>query len=110
MQAMRFNTAHRAMADVTSLLILVLTQLEGGGTVLDDVIRRARTDNVRVEATGAPNAERRRLKTAGYSWDAGQRVWWTEVPPGLADIEAAWLTEVILTSRCKPNVYRITWH
>lgn len=66
MQIGRFNGAHRAMADVVSLIHLLAHRLPHGGTVLGDLLISAERPTIRFEATGAP-FERRGLLTVRIS-------------------------------------------
>ena len=69
MQLGFFNTAHRAMADVISLMHLLSHRLPHGGTVLGDLLVNAAQPTIRFEATGAAFERRGLLKSRGYRWD-----------------------------------------
>lgn len=110
MQIGRFNTAHRAMADVISLLHLLAHRLPHGGTVLAGLLANAERPSVRFEATGAPFERRGLLKARGYSWDARRRVWWTELSEGECAEEERWFREHIASHGPLPRMTPITWH
>ena len=105
----RFNDAHRAMADVVTLLHLLAHRLHDGATVLGRLLERAARSTLRIEATGAGFDKRAGLKSRGYGWDARAKVWWTEIDATDLDDETAWLAReagVWGTPRTRP----ITWH
>ncbi len=101
----RFNTAHRAMADVTTLLHLLAHRLPHGGTVIGDLLANAERPTVRFEAIGAPFDRRGELKARGYRWDARNRVWWTEIAK-----EERWFRQDIAPHGPLPRMTPITWH
>lgn len=108
LQIGKFGQTHRALADVTNLAHVLSYEPDDTGTILGHVARSAERTTVRVEARGAPYARRVELKEAGYRWDGISRVWWTEVMPELADLEAAWLAETILPPRVKPRLWLVS--
>ncbi len=110
MQIGRFNTAHRAMADVVSLLHLLAHRLPHGGTILAGLLANAERLSVRFEATGAPFDRRRLLKARGYSWDARRRVWWTELSEDECAEDERWFREHIAPAGPLPRMTPITWH
>ena len=110
MQAGWFNTAHRAMADVVSLIHLRAHLLLGGRTVLGMLLDRAAQPTIRIEATGAPFDRRGVLKARGYRWDAHARVWWTEIAETDLDEETAWLRREVTPWGPSPRTQRVTWH
>jgi DNA polymerase-3 subunit epsilon len=110
MQAGWFNTAHRAMADVVSLIHLLAHRLPGGHTVLSMLLDRAAQPTIRIEATGAPFDRRGVLKARGYRWDAHARVWWTEIAEDDLDEETAWLRREVTPWGPSPRTQRVTWH
>lgn len=110
MQIGRFNTAHRAMADVVSLLHLLIHRLPHGGTVLADLLANAERASVRFEATGASFDRRGLLKARGYSWDTRRRVWWTELSESECAEEESWFREHIAPAGPLPRMTPITWH
>ena len=108
-QVGRFNTGHRAMSDVNSLLHLLSQELDNGMTILGRLLERAALPTLRIEATGAGFDKRSALKSRGYRWDPRGKVWWLEVEPADLDEEVAWLGReagVWGTPRTRP----ITWH
>lgn len=110
MQIGRFNGAHRAMADVISLIHLLAHRLPHGGTVLGDLIASAEQLTIRFEATGAPFNRRGALKARGYRWDARHRVWWCEIAEGDCAEEEAWFREHVAPYGPAPRMTPITWH
>lgn len=110
MQLGFFNTAHRAMADVISLIHLLAHRLPDGGTVLGDLLANAEKPSVRVEATAAPFDRRVALKARNYRWDGRQRVWWCEVPQAELEAETLWLQREVTPHGPTPRTRPITWH
>lgn len=106
----RFNTAHRAMADVISLLHLLAHRLPDGGTVVGALLAAAERPTVRVEATGAPFHRRDQLKARGYRWDARARVWWIELAEYNCAEEERWFRQEIVPQGLLPRMTPITWH
>lgn len=110
MQLGFFNTAHRAMADVISLIHLLSHRLPHGGTVLGDLLVNAAQPTIRFEATGAAFERRSLLKARGYRWDPRQRVWWSEIAEHDCAAEERWFREHISPSGPVPRMVEITWH
>lgn len=106
----RFNTAHRAMADVVSLLHLLAHRLPDGGTVLSALLANAGRPTVRFEATGAGFDRRGQLKARGYRWDGRARVWWTEIAQDECAEEERWFRQDIAPHGPLPRMTPITWH
>lgn len=106
----RFNTAHRAMADVITLLHLLAHRLPHGGTVIGDLLANAERPTVRFEAIGAPFDRRGELKARGYRWDARNRVWWTEIAKDECAEEERWFRQDIAPHGPLPRMTPITWH
>lgn len=110
MQAGHFNDAHRAMADVLSLLHLLAHRLQGGETVIGRLLANAQKPSVGFEATGAPFDRRSLLKARGYRWDPRQRVWWCELPETECSEEERWLRREITPHGPMPRLLPLTWH
>lgn len=110
MQIGRFNGAHRAMADVVSLIHLLAHRLPDGGTVLGDLLASAERPTIRFEATGAPFDKRGALKARGYRWDPRHRVWWCEIAESDCAQEEAWFREHVAPYGPAPRMTPITWH
>ena len=110
MQLGFFNTAHRAMADVISLIHLVSHRLPHGSTVLSDLLVNAAQPTIRFEATGAAFERRGVLKARGYRWDPRHRVWWLEIAQHDCAAEERWFREHISPSGPVPRMTEITWH
>ncbi len=110
MQTGRFNGAHRAMADVVSLIHLLANRLSHGGTVLGDLLAIAERPTIRFEATGAPFERRGLLKGRGYRWDARNRVWWIELAEDECAEEERWFRQHIVAHGTMPRMMPITWH
>lgn len=106
----RFNTAHRAMADVVTLLHLLAHRLPHGGTVLGTLLANAARPSVRFEAIGAPFDRRGELKARGYRWDARNRVWWIEIAKDECADEERWFRQDITPHGPLPRMMPITWH
>jgi len=106
----RYNTAHRAMADVVTLLHLLAHRLPHGGTVLGALLANAERPTVRFEAIGAPFDRREQLKARGYRWDARNRVWWTEIAKDECAQEERWFRRDIAPHGPLPRMTPITWY
>jgi len=104
-----FNTAHRAMADVISLMHVLARPLADGRTILGAVLQNAERPSLRIEATGAAFDKRGLLKARCYRWDPRARVWWTEIDEVDLEAETLWLQRAagIWGS---PRTSPITWH
>ncbi|WP_394269547.1 3'-5' exonuclease [Qipengyuania sp.] len=109
MQIGRFGDAHRAMADVVSLIHLLAHRLQHGGTVLGDLLANAEQPTIRFEATGAPFDRRSLLKARGYRWDPRHRVWWCEVQEAACAEEERWFRREIAAHGPAPKKLPITW-
>lgn len=110
MQLGFFNTAHRAMADVISLIHLLSHRLPHGQTVLGALLANAEKASIRFEATGAPFDRRNLLKARGYRWDARQRVWWSEIDEGECAAEERWFRTHIAPTGPVPRMLPLTWN
>jgi DNA polymerase-3 subunit epsilon len=110
MQTGRFNDAHRAMADVISLLHLLAHRLDDGRPVLGQLLENAATPSLRIEATGAPFDRRAVLKARGYRWDPRGRVWWCEIATDEYESEALWLQREVTPHGPAPRTRPVTWH
>lgn len=109
-QINRFNTAHRAMADVVTLLHLLAHRLPDGSTVIGNLLANAERPTVRFEAVGAPFDRRTQLKSRGYRWDARNRVWWIELARDDCAEEERWFRQDIAPYGPLPRITPITWH
>lgn len=110
MQLGWFNDAHRAMADVISLLHLLAHRLDDGRTVLGQLLENAALPTLRIEATGAPFDKRSTLKARGYRWDPRARVWWCEIATDEYEAEALWLQREVTPHGPAPRTRQVTWH
>ena len=110
MQTGRFNDAHRAMADVISLLHLLAQRLPHSGTVIGELLSVAERPTIRFEATAAPFDRRSLLKGRGYRWDPRHRVWWCEIAEEDCAAEERWFRQQISASGPVPRMTPITWH
>lgn len=110
MQIGRFNDAHRAMADVASLIHLLAHRLPHGGTVIGDLLANAEKPTIRFEATGASFDRRSALKARGYRWDPRQKVWWCEIAEDECAAEEGWFRKHIAPRGPVPRMLPITWH
>lgn len=110
MQTGRFNEAHRAMADVVSLMHLLAHRLDDGRMVLGQLLENAATPSLRIEATGAPFDRRSALKARGYQWDPRGRVWWSEIATDEYESEALWLQREVTPHGPTPRTRQVTWH
>lgn len=110
MQIGRFNNAHRAMADVVSLIHLLAHRLPHGGTVIGALLANAAKPTIRFEATGASFDRRSALKARGYRWDPRQKVWWCELAEDECAAEERWFRQHIAPHGPVPRMLPITWH
>lgn len=110
MQTGRFNDAHRAMADVISLMHILAYRLDDGRTVLGQLLENAAIPSLRIEATGAPFDRRGVLKARGYRWDPRGRVWWCEIATDEYESEALWLQREVTPHGPAPRTRPVTWH
>lgn len=108
MQQGHFHHGHRAATDVWATINLLGSVLPDGETALCKLIRQAEVPTIRVEATNAPFDAREALKGRGYRWNAGTRVWWTELPPEREAAERQWLQQK--ASCMQPKIETVTWH
>ncbi|WP_294338245.1 3'-5' exonuclease [uncultured Sphingomonas sp.] len=110
MQIGRFNTGHRAMADVISLLHLLAHRLADGSTVIGAILANAELPTVRIEATGAPFDKRSILKGRGYRWDSAARAWWIEIPDEDLESERLWIQREVTPWGPTPRTRPLTWN
>lgn len=109
MQIGRFNAAHRAMADVISLLHVLAHRLPDGCTVMSTLLANAERPSLRIEATSAPFDKRSILKSRGYRWDPGAKVWWTEIAEHQQTSEMLWLQREVVPWGPTPRTRLLTW-
>ena len=110
MQIGRFANAHRAMADVISLIHLLAHRLPHGGTVLGDLLANAERPTIRFEAVGAPFDQRGALKARGYRWNSHKRVWTIEIAEHDCAEEERWFSQQISPYGPPPRMTPMTWH
>ena len=104
-----FFDAHRAAGDVNALLHLLDHRLDGGGTVMKELLVNAARATSVVEAVGAPISAKDILKARGYRWDAARRVWWRAVPEEDGPAERDWVADHVYGGVSGPVVRRVTW-
>jgi DNA polymerase-3 subunit epsilon len=109
MQIGFYNDAHRAMADVVSLVHLLAYPLPDGRPVLATLLESAAKQTYRIEATRAPFDARGLLKARGYRWNASAKVWWTEVTEDQLDDEVLWIGREVTPYGPPPRIEPITW-
>ena len=110
MQCGYFNSGHRAMVDVISLLHVLAHRLDDSRTIMGALLDRAERPTVRVEATSAPFDTRSTLKARGYRWDPRAKVWWIEVEDFEVTSETLWIQREITPWGSAPRTRPITWH
>ena len=110
MQCGYFNTGHRAMADVVSLLHVLAHRLDTGGTVIGAILNTAQRPSIRIEATAAAFEKRGILKLRGYRWDPAAKVWWCEVGEDELEDEMRWISREVTPWGPPPRCRPITWH
>jgi DNA polymerase-3 subunit epsilon len=110
MQIGYFNTGHRAMADVVSLLHLLAHRFDAGATVIGTILDNAQRPSIRIEATAAPFEKRSVLKSRGYRWDPVAKVWWCEIGGDDVEDETLWIGREVTPWGPPPRCRPITWH
>ena len=110
MQMGLFNDAHRALADVVSLLHVLAHRCDDGRTIMGQMLETAATPSLRIEAVGAPFEQRGLLKARGYKWDPRNRVWWCEIGEDEQEAETLWLQREVTPYGPPPRSRPITWH
>ena len=100
MQAGWFHDGHRALNDVDAVVQLLRHEDTDGLPLLNQLDARARADSHLVEATGASYGARAALKSRGYRWNPGRRVWWREVADDVLPVEEAWLARAVYAAGC----------
>ncbi|KPF92252.1 hypothetical protein IP81_07425 [Novosphingobium sp. AAP83] len=90
MQAGFYNSAHRASADVITLLHL-LSWAEDFVPVMHELLTNADKDSLLIGAYKAPYSSKTVLRDRGYRWNAIDKIWMKEVDLELAEIERRWL-------------------
>lgn len=105
----RFHERDGTSTDVDALLHLMDHPLRDGGTVLRTAVDAASRATWLIEATGAPYAAEERLRLRGYSWNAGARLWSTEVSDDDLQAELQWATIHVYGGRARPTHRRVTW-
>jgi DNA polymerase-3 subunit epsilon len=103
-----FYDAHRALDDCRAGVHALATACLEGRTAMSYLLEAARTPTTRVSAFAAPFESKDTLKSRGYSWSVGQRVWYRDVRgesdgQAVAD-ELAWLKSHVPSS---PRLRRI---
>lgn len=109
MQVGFYNDAHRALADVVSLIHLLAYPLADGRPVMAALLANAAKQTYRIAAIGASFGVRVRLKARGYRWNPRAKTWWTEVAQEQLDDEVAWIRREITPFGPPPQVEAITW-
>lgn len=104
-----FSDAHRAMADVVSLIHLLAHRLPDGRTAIGALLDNAAQTTTRLEATGAPFSKRYALKARGYQWDAAAKVWWKELSDQKLEAETLWLGREVMPHGPAPRTSAMTW-
>jgi len=94
-----FFTGHRAATDAEAILSLLATPFEDGTSPMLLLLESARLPSMRVAAYGSPFETKDILKARGYRWNAGDKVWWIDVPEAALDDELAWLKDEVYGGR-----------
>jgi DNA polymerase-3 subunit epsilon len=96
-----FYDAHRAEMDCHALLAVLMAPLPSRGiSGLSQLIESALTPTLRVLAVNAPFDAKEQLKSRGYRWDAGQKVWHTRLANAAAfELECSWLKSAVYGGR-----------
>lgn len=96
-----FHDGHRASADVDAVIQLLRHPFEDGSTALSDLLERAAQPSWVVRAVGADFSVKDLLRGRGYRWDAGRKVWWTEVPDHERTREEFWLAANVYSTSAR---------
>lgn len=107
-QSCMFHAAHRAAADVTALINLLVQTDDSGRTVLAELIEHADAATLKVMAVDSPFDRREHLKRRGYRWNPGEKYWWTEIAAIDEVRERAFLAEYAYGSCGEPVVELVT--
>ena len=100
-----FVQSHRALADVDALLhLLSFRPRDGAPTYLAELLDNARRSSVVLRATGAPFEAKDALRSRGYRWDAGARVWSRELAEGAVEAERSWLDAQVYRGAGRPEL------
>jgi len=92
-----FIDAHRALNDAEGLLAILMEKLpHTGGSVFEQMLKKARSYDTRLYAVGTPYDTKDKLRENGYHWNDGSnkkpKSWWKDVD-GRPDAELSWLGE-----------------
>ncbi|VAW43943.1 Polymerase epsilon subunit [hydrothermal vent metagenome] len=89
-----FYAAHRALDDVQALCqLLSLPISDEQKPALSFLLHAVRQSKSLVKATGAPFDVKDELRSRGYRWNVGERVWQKLLDDALLKEELAWLIE-----------------
>lgn len=99
-QAGYFFDGHRALADVDAVVTLLGQEKPDGETILAELVRRAQTPHILVEATGASFGTKDVLRRRGYRWNAAKRVWEREISEIECLGEEIWLSTNVYGPSC----------
>lgn len=91
MQAGWFHEGHRAGADVDAVIQLLRHRFDDGRTALSLLLEKAAQPSWIVRAVGADFGVKDLLRSRGYRWDAGRKVWWREIADQDRSPEEFWL-------------------
>lgn len=87
-----FYDAHRGVDDCLALVFLLTRPAPDGRPLSAHLIASARRPIYRVFAVGSPFEAKDRLKTRGYRWNPGRKVWYRDVgSPEAVTAEEQWL-------------------
>lgn len=95
-----YNSAHRALSDVESLLYLLThSDPETKRTYLSELIENAQIPSVIIEAKKSPFEKKDFLKQRGYRWNNKETVWAKTLSSKELESEVSWLTSEIYQGR-----------
>ena len=107
-----FYTGHRAISDCLAGLHLLATPLPDGSSAFAELLRAARTTQVRIYAQGSPFETKDTLRNRGYRWNPGDngrpKAWYVDVDEDNYAAEMTFLRDEIFHRNVNLPTERIT--
>jgi len=108
-----FYSGHRAINDCLAGLHVLAQPLPAvGGTGFAQLVREARSKEVRIYATGSPFETKDILRQRGYRWNTGDngkpKAWYIDIAESATEAEFAWLRENVFHRSLKLPTTPIT--
>ena len=93
-------SGHRAAMDCHALLEILQSEWPTSeGKVFKSLLDMAYTQDLKISALNTPFESKDKLKSRGYSWDAGRKTWYTTVTEVDLESEANWLCQEVYDGR-----------